>query len=232
MANMDKKTYDALFKKEDEERKGSPWLFVSAVVLALVAIILLSVFLASYLGVVHLRSEDGGSTLTDPRKDITYELAPMCYEPVAYDVHSGVYAKYGDTEYYMVRDADPTKYLCTIDMNVYDLYYANDISLPSLAEFAPNYTRVCKVEAIAVMIGSIEAEDTEKLVDYYLSANTVDSSLISGVEETLYLKFMSEEYNFMYYNLVYYKTKNGERYLYDRTVGRCVDIGSRFSDVL
>ncbi|MBQ9116093.1 MAG: hypothetical protein IJY04_03630 [Clostridia bacterium] len=236
MSKQNNSTYYDLFGGNDKEQKpkGSPWLLVIAIALALTVVILLAVFLSSYLGVVHLRSEDGGITLTDKFNGITYELAPMCYEPVAYipEEDNGIYAKYGKTEYYMVRDASPEKYLCTIDMGIYDLYYASGIKLPTLEEFAPNYTRVAKVEAIAIQVGSIDKENTENIVRYFLTSETVDSALISGVETTLYLKFMSEEYKFLYYNLVYYETKGGDRYLYDRTTGRCVDLGDEFKEVI
>lgn len=218
--------HEKLFGKQPE-KKRFPLFFVISAALLLVAVILLSTFLASYLGVVHLRSEDGGITLVDKRKDIKYLLAPMCYEPVAY--MTDVYAEYGDTEYYAVRDADPSEYLCTTDMNIFDLYYAEGIALPDLARFNANYTRVCRVGEIAIMSHSIEKEATEGIVKHFLTAETVDSALISGVKTTLYLKFMSNDYKFMYFVITYYETKDGERYLYDRTTGRCVSLGDLYA---
>lgn len=205
------------------QKKKFPLFFVIAAALLLVAVILLSVFLSSYLSVVHLRSEDGGITLVDTKKDVKYLLAPMCYEPVSY--YKAVYAKYGDTEYHEVENADPADFLCTTEMNIFDLYYAEGITLPDLAHFNANYTRVCKIGEIAIMLHKIDKEDTEEIVKYFLTAETVDSSVIIGVENTLYLKFMSDDYKFMYYVINYYETKSGGRYLYDRTTGRCVELG-------
>ena len=208
------------------EKKKFPLFFVISAALLLVAVILLSVFLSSYLGVVHLRSDDGGITLVDKRKDVTYVLAPMCYEPISY--YTDVYAKYGDTEYHEVENADPSEFLCTTDMNIFDLYYAEGITLPDLARFNANYTRVCKTGEISIMMHRITKADTEAIVKHFLTAETVDSSLIVGVKNTLYLKFMSDDYKFMYYVINYYETKSGDRYLYDRTTGRCVELGDLF----
>ena len=218
--------HQKLFGGNEPPKKKIPAFFIISAALLLVAIILLSVFLSSYLSVVHLRSEDGGITLIDVKKDVKYLLAPMCYEPIAY--MTDVYAEYGDTEYHAVRDADPADFLCTIDMNIFDLYYADTITLPDLTRFNANYTRVCRVGEIAIMSHSIEKEGTEGIVKHFLTAETVDSSLISGVKTTLYLKFMSEDYNFMYYVITYYETNGGDRYLYDRTTGRCVALGDLF----
>ena len=222
--------HEKLFGANKEEKKKFPLFFVISAALLLVAVIMLSVFLSSYLGVVHLRSEDGGITLVDKRKDVKYLLAPMCYEPVAF--MTDVYAKYGDMEYFAVRDADPSEYLCTTEMNIFDLYYAEGITLPDLAHFKPNYTRVCRVEEVAIMMHSINKEDTEAIVKHFMISETVDSALIGSVETSYSLKFMSDDYKFMYYVINYYKTKSGERYLYDRTTGRCVELGDLFTDVI
>ena len=228
--NNNLELHEKLFSSKKEEKKTFPLFFVIAAALLLVAIIMLSVFLSSYLGVVHLRSEDGGITLVDKRKDVKYLLAPMCYEPVAF--LTDVYAKYGDTEYFAVRDADPSEYLCTTEMNIFDLYYAEGITLPDLARFKPNYTRVCRVEEVAIMMHSINKEDTEAIVKHFMISETVDSALIGSIETSYSLKFMSDDYKFMYYVIIYYKTKTGERYLYDRTTGRCVELGDLFADVI
>ena len=52
----------------------------------------------------------------------------------------------------------------------------------------------------------------------------MDPSLVTDVETTLYLKLMSDEYKYMYYVITYYRTGDGEHFLYDRTTGRCVTI--------
>ena len=227
MNDNNKELYEKIFGAQPQKKK-IPLFFVISAALLLVAVILLSVFLSSYLGVVHLRSEDGGITLVDKKKDVKYLLAPMCYEPIAY--MTDVYAEYGETEYYAVKNADPLQYLCTIDMNIFDLYYAEGIALPDLTRFNANYTRVCRVGEIAIMSHSIEKEGTEGIIKHFLTAETVDSSLITGVSTTLYLKFMSDDYKFMYYVITYYETKSGERYLYDRTTNRCVSLGDLFVD--
>ena len=222
-SKMTEETFNKLFRPNEAERKPFPVMLVAAVALALVLVILLTVFLTSYFSVVHLRSDDGGTTLRDPMRGVTYYLAPMCYEPVAY-FPDDTYAKYKTTEFFEVRNANPTDFICTADMGIFDLYYSSDIALPSLSDFKANYTRVCKVGNVAIMMRSIEKEATENIVKHFLTAETVDPSLVTDVETTLYLKLMSDEYKYMYYVITYYRTDDGEHFLYDRTTGRCVTI--------
>ena len=220
---MTEETFNKLFRSGEAEKKPFPIMLVAAVALALVLVILLTVFLTSYFSVVHLRSEDGGITLKDPMRGVTYYLAPMCYEPIAY-FPDDTYAKYKTTEFFKVKNAVATDFICTAENYIYDLYYASDITLPSLAEFKANYTRVCKVENKAIQMGSIEKEATEKIVDHFLTAETVDPSLVIDVDNTLHLKLKSDKYNAIYYVITYYRTGDGSHFLYDRTTGRCVSI--------
>ena len=222
----DKKNFDRIYNQDKDKKKKTPWLLVAAVALVLVAVILLAVFLKSYTGVIHLSSNDNGVTFTDKLSGVTYELAPMCYEPIAI-WSDKTYAKYGDMIFYTVRDAEPKEYICSKYSGAYDLYYSSDITLPSLEEFEASHTRVCKQGVIAINTHSIE-EKTVDIVSYFLSAETVDHTEITNVRTTLYLKLMSEKYDFMYYNITYYRTQSGQSYLFDRTTGRCVSLGDRF----
>ena len=134
MSKQDEKNrFDSIYGTETKEKRV-PWLLIAAIALALVAVILLTVFLVSYLGVVHLTSVDNGVSFLDEKKDVTYKLAPMCYEPVAIWSNTA-YAKYGKMTFYEVRDADPDEYLCYKDAEIglYDLYYAEGITLPTLS---------------------------------------------------------------------------------------------------
>lgn len=230
--NKSLELHNKLFGSNDPEnnKKRFPWFFVISIALLIAAIILLSSFLSSYFSIVHFQSPDRGITLVDSSKDVRYTLAPMCYEPIEYLTEP--YAEYDERQYYAVNKADPLEYVCTIDDNIYDLYYSEDIRLPTLKEFGANYIRVCKVAEKAIMLRSVEKEVTEEIVEYFLSAETTDSALISNIKNTLYIKFMSDEYNFMYYVITYYETEDGGRYLFDRSTGRCVSIGDLFKDDL
>ena len=166
--------YQKLFGGNEPPKKKIPAFFIISAALLLVAIILLSVFLSSYLSVVHLRSEDGGITLIDVKKDVKYLLAPMCYEPIAY-FPNDTYAKYKTTEFFKVRDAVATDFICTAELGIFDLYYSSEITLPSLSDFKANYTRVCKVENKAFQMGSIEKEATENIVDHFLAPHFLRS---------------------------------------------------------
>lgn len=230
---MSKSTIDPNYEKlfgELPKKKQFPWMLVSVISLFLAVIIMLSVFLSSYLGVLHFVSYDSGSSITDRKNDITYLLAPMCYEPI--DYYKDVYAKYGDLQFHAIGNADPYKYLCTIDSGIYDLYYADTITLPTFAEFNPYRIRICEVGNIAIQTGTVGEDNTKDIASYYVNAESVTKPMSSNVKSVLYLKFMSEEYPFMYYILILYTTKDGERYLYDRTTGRCVNLEDNFSDIL
>ena len=220
---MTEETFNKLFRSGEAEKKPFPVMLVAAVALAQVLVILLTVFLTSYFSVVHLRSEDNGITLRDPLRGVTYYLAPMCYEPIAY-FPNDTYAKYKTTEFFEVKNAATTDFICTADMGIFDLYYSSEITLPSLSDFKANYTRVCKVGNVAIMMRSIDKEATENIVDHFLTAETVDPSLVVDVDTTLYLKLMSDEYKAIYYVITYYRTGDGSHFLYDRTTGRCVSI--------
>lgn len=205
-------------------KRGIPWLLVAAVALVLIIAVLLAVFLVSYFSVVHLSSVDNGESLIDKKREITYLRAPMCYEPVAI-WSNDEYAKYGKQVYYEVKDADPNQYLCYKDAEIglYELYYAEGITLPSLAEFGASYTRVCASGIKTIMMHSID-EKTSEIVSYFLSAPTVDYKEISNVKLTYDLKFMSEKYGFMYYTITFLQTSEEECYLYDREAKRCVKL--------
>lgn len=223
-------TYAKMFNV-DSGKKQFPWLFISAVALLLAVIIMLVAFLNSYNGTVHLASANGGSEVVDKRNDIKYLLAPMCYEPVAY-MDTSEYAKLGDTKFYAVRDADPKEYICTIDYGIYDLYYSDKLTLPSFEEFNACYVRICAVESISIQVGYIELKDTLELVQYYLSAESVDVPLSADIDTVQQLKFMSDDYKFMYYSVNFYKTDDGKRFIYDRSTGKCVDLGDKFDAIL
>ena len=223
------KNYNEIFGIKEEKKKSLPWLFITCVALALAVIILLSVFLSSYLGTVRLVSRDGGTVLLDKRHEVEYLLAPMCYEPIRY---GEVYARHEGVDFYTVMDADPREYLCTIDMNVYDIYYASTVTLPTLEEFDPEWTVVCRIEVEAVQTGSVNEEDTKALIDYYLAAEAVEKPSSKDTETVLYFKFMSQKYPFLFYSINYYVTKDGARYLYDRPNGRCVLLGDDFKDIV
>ena len=230
-SQMSAETCNKIFRPNEKEKKPFPVLFVATVALGLVMVILLTVFLTSYFGVVHLRSDDGGITLKDPIRGVTYYLAPMCYEPISY-FPNDTYAKYKTTEFFEVKNAATTDYICTADMGIFDLYYSGEITLPSLSDFNANYTRVCKIGNVAIMTHSIEKEKTENIINHFLTAETVDPALIVDVKSTLYLKLMSDSYSAIYYVINYYRTGSGEHYLYDRTTGRCVAIDSSMARII
>ncbi len=221
-----------------KKKKSIPWLAISAVALFIAAVILLAVLLRSCTGTVRLTSLMGGTVFEDKRHGITYVLAPMCYEPIAY---GDVYAECGEMKFFSVcgdssiKDiadiyASPKEYLCTSEYGIYDLYCSDTVTLPTLEEFEAFYARCFAVESIASQSGYIGETETEELVRYFLSADVCDTP--TDIETSLEIKFMSRKYLFLYYSVNFYKTADGKRYIYDRSAGRCVDLGDNFADVL
>ena len=197
----------------------------------LVAGTLLTVFLVNYNSVEHFRVEDSGDTVIDGKNGITYRLAPMCYEAVAY--MNDVYGVDGNgKEYHEVRDADPKKLICTVENDIFDLYYADGTVLPALSDFGTNYIRVCEIGQKAIQVSRIEKEDAESLITFYLESEAVNYPGSADAEKVYYLKLMSAEYGYIYYNLTYYLMGDGTRYLYDRTTGRCVPLGEQFKELI
>lgn len=160
----------------------------------------------------------------DKTNDITYFAAGVSYEPMAV---GSEYAKYNKMVLYKIDGLEPQLWLTEKFEGIGSIYYSSEITLPSLHEFQPVSFHICLVTET---IQSLKVIDDESEIAVLLDAvaNNEDAVLpASG--ESYHLKFTSELYPGIYYDLLYVQTAEGRCYLFDRDTKRCVEIGDTIS---
>lgn len=220
--------------REDRPKKPFPWRALTVIGLFILVVILSSILIFDlFIGPIKLKVS--GSEVYDGRNKIVYAPAPFCYQPVTI-LKKDVYAKYSDGKVernlYKIKNVDPSVMITTAEDGLYDVYYNVAIPLPTLGELEVSSALICEVELLAGATGMLEKADAEKAVS--LVCNGESGEYPSNVESgsVKYLYFKSEKYEYIYYYVTYLETKDGERYLVDRSFGRYVNIGDELSDVL
>jgi hypothetical protein len=101
---------------------------------------------------------------------------------------------------------------------------AEDKELPDLDGFAPTGALVCTNTEAAVSIGDIKDGATlSSLVDLYINGKGV--TFENTAVETLAIKFTSEKYPHLYFNLSVMIEEDESVYLWNRDSGRYVNVG-------
>ncbi len=216
---------------KNKKKSGFPIFVLIAAALLLIAVILAAVFFSSYFGVVHFTSDSGGTSVYDKRSGITYNIAPMCYQPVKFK-NDKEYGIYKDTEFYRVSGVDPTLILTTDNDNIYDVYYNIEHPLPTLGNFKVDIALICEVGLIAIPTGALNNEAANKAAELIVNGEQCDMPYGIIQDSVVYLYFTSTEYDYLYYYIQYFRTEDGGRYLMDRSFDRCVNIGDELSDFL
>ncbi|MBE6609550.1 MAG: hypothetical protein E7634_02650 [Ruminococcaceae bacterium] len=225
-----KRTLRSILKIKETEQKSFYLLLFAIAVLAVAVIICLTAFLRNYVGVIHLSTTMEGSNVVDRRNGITYELAPMSYS-VDID-RKEVYAKYKDTEFYKVLGVDTDRMLATETMGVIDVYYNTEYPLPSFEDFKADKALICAVEKISYAIGAMSPEQSQLAADLLLNGERCDYPNAINNNSVLHIYFGSTENPYVYYSVRYFEDSAGQRYLYDRDLSVCVNIGSELKEVL
>jgi len=151
---------------------------------------------------------------------VTYLAAGVCYEPVSV---GDEYAVYGKTVLYEINGLDPKEWMTEKYDGIGSIYYSEEINLPAFEEFEPNKIYACEVDYIIVRIAEVtDLIDVNAVTDLYLNGEQTELP-IDGTH-SYHLKFSSEKYPGIYYNLLYV-IADGGNYLYDRDTKRCVEIG-------
>ena len=212
-----------------EKRDGDIYVskkFVLIVVSVIVVIILFAVLLNNIIGApLKFTYTELGSNLIDKKHDITYWLAPMCYQPVTI-LETNPYGKFDKTFVYAIKDIEPTKLITTDVDDIYDVYYSEDFNLPSLEEFKIKNAFICDVGEIAIPVGMLdenEAKYAANAILKYENSSYPSDVVTSSIQ---YIYFQSTEYTYLFYYIEFFSTKSGERYLYNRSYNRCVKLGS------
>ena len=89
---------------------------------------------------------------------------------------------------------------------------------------------ICQEKVITVSLGTVDDKDD---IDAVVKAFT-EGEPVSLVQEgeSYKLKFASDKYPGLYYNLMYIEGGDGNNYIYDRTTKTCVDVGDVLLDYL
>ena len=187
----------------------------------LTAVVLLSL-LVSCSSLIKIIYDDGG--YIDKSNDVTYYGAGVSYEPIAVGAE---YAQYKKIVLHEIDGLDPQLWLTESYEGIGSVYYSSEIILPSLHEFEPSAFVICQVSET---IQSLKVIEDQADIDAILGAvsNGEDAELPLAAEP-YHLKFMSDKYPGIYYDLLYVQTSEGKCYVFDRDTKRCVEIGDTVS---
>ena len=82
---------------------------------------------------------------------------------------------------------------------------------------------ICVEQVITVSIGTVDDKTgIDAIVDSFVSG---EPTTIIQSGSSYKLKFSSDKYPGLYYNLMYIEGDDGENYIYDRSTQTCVDVG-------
>ncbi len=187
---------------------------------AILFILLLAaaVLLTSCSDLVRITYENG--VYTDQANDIEYINAPVSYEPTG----SGTeYARFNKTVLYSIPGAEPSQWLAEKYEGIGSVFYASDLVLPGPAEFKTTKILIFMPGYDNMPLASIDdPEIIASLIDKITNGSAAEAE---NTDDSYSLKLISSAYPFIRYNLIYIKSSDGERYLYDRGTKRTVSVG-------
>ncbi len=182
----------------------------------------ISLFLSSCTwNLVSLKYENG--VLFSERAGVEYCSAPINYEPVSVGEE---YAYYKDSDMilYEIVGLDPKEWLTQEYIgSATTIFHSTDITLPTLEEMKASKIHVCIEDELTFAVTTIDDQEViDSLVDLFVNGTHEEWPLINSYV-TYSLKFYSEEYPYIYYNLIYGDFPEG-KFIYDRTTKRSVRI--------
>ena len=191
---------------------------LTRLIAAVSAAALLSV-MASCDDLVKLKYENG--RYIDSKNGVAYISAPVCFEPEATGEE---YAIYDKTVLYEISGLNPKEWLTEAYEGIGSIYCSDRITLPDLEGFGADFAYICVSDAITIQIGEIsEKVDIDELLSVYFGGEEV--SLPTDGTAAYHIKFMSEIYPSVFYDVLYIEHDSQHNYLYDRSTKRCVDVG-------
>ena len=187
---------------------------------ALLSVLLLcALIFSSCSGIVKMKYEE--EYLLDSKNGIRYLKASVSYEPVSTGEQ---YAKADGVELYTIPGANVTEWLSEKFKGVGAVYYSENVHLPTIAEFNPTRAIICSGSEKLIGIAAIDDADVIREMCRLLDEG--ENAEITYIADSYPLKFVSADYPFLYYNVMYTATEDGGRYLYDRGTHKTVDIGN------
>jgi len=164
-------------------------------------------------------------------ENLTYNFAPISYEPVSV---GEPYAYCADFEitFYEIPGMDPKEWLTEeYAGSATTVLYNENITLPTLAELDPDKMFVCLSGERVFSLATIE---DQAAIDEIIRVFTESEEKLwphTDATLTYHLKFYSEKNApAIYYNLIYAEFAEGN-FLYEQSTGRCVEVGSLIMDL-
>ena len=193
---------------------------------ALLAAVVTLAALTSCTSLVRLVYKDG--KYVDARNGVSYLSAPVCFEPESVGEE---YAQYDKTVLYTVGKLDPKMYLTEAYEGIGSIYYSDKIELPTLETFGAVSAYICISDMITIQTGEItDKNDVQTLVSLFCEGE--ETTLPADGTMSYHIKFVSEDYPSIFYDILYVEHDSQHNYLYDRSTKRCVDIGRAMKEYL
>lgn len=170
---------------------------------------------------LSLAEQDG--KLIDKKNGVTYLGAPICFEPS--NIDSEVYArcKKLKIELYPITGQPTSEWLSEPYDGIGGVWYADTITLPTLEEFDADELYICVESVITTALGVVtDKADIDAVADSFINGTPVN---IVNSGKSYKLKFASEKYPGIFYNLLYIVGDDGKNYIYDRSTKTCVEAG-------
>ena len=218
--------------RREKTRKTRMWIVLSlTAVLVTMAVVIIAMNrdgisdLWSHRGLVPLTEAADGS-LSNEKKGLRFLPADGCYEPTETGSAFAYLKNRSDTRLFEVTGQKTSLWLSGENIGTGTLlYHADTIRLPALSEMDPNVLRICDSSKALTL-------EIHRLTDKALIGEIVrlftegDDTDIPFPKYTvrLDLKFCSNDWPMLYYNLTYLQCPEGG-YVYDRYSLRCVFIG-------
>lgn len=225
---------------DKKPRKRFPVLQITAVALAITAIVLLSVLLTNIFGKEHLVSKVGGGKLVNPRNDVTYTLIMPC--PYwGYVDTSEVYAECDGVEYYKIiytdvdgkdKYFDPLKLIASYEDGILNLYAADGFKLPTLDELAPDTGFLYYVGKVEYPMGAnLTQEDTNTIVNLLKTGEEAIFPSNADFDSMRIIRLASKNHIYIRYSVEYFATEDGQMYLHDIASGKYIKATEELSAI-
>lgn len=208
-------------KKAAARKRRQTWITIAAIAGGVG--LLVTVVLAIVLNLPHYATfTPDGDAFVDGDTGITYYRAPSgAYEPVTY--YNRVYGKWGDLTLHEIKGALKKEWLALeLSHGICDIFYAEDVTLPSLSDFDTSRILVCvdTESDVDCLIKITDEADLRAVTDELLaSAEAPSLSANSGIYT---LRFESKTYPWLYYCVKYIVGSDGSYCYYDYATGEYV----------
>lgn len=157
----------------------------------------------------------------DKSTGISYTDAPLCYEAgkIGDEYARWHSAKDADIIISEIEGVDPRNYLTADDGIV---LYAEGQKMPTLDEMNVTEVLICAEDVYSVSLASMsDKADIAALIKSWENGEEVEYQALTPSKKYT-VKFLSEDYPWLYYNLIFFQYSDGSSYLYCRDDGRCV----------